>query len=99
VALCQINQWCKRHRHGPIAKQHQALARKLSGHYAYYGLTGNFRRLDFYRDRVGWTWRKWLDRRSYEAAMTWERFQRLLAAFPLPPARIVHSVYARTANP
>ena len=38
-------------------------------------------------------WRKWLGRRSWRGRMTWERFARLRNTYPLPPARVVHSVY------
>jgi hypothetical protein len=31
--------------------------------------------------------------------MVWERFRRLLQRYPLPPVRIVHSVYRLAANP
>ena len=36
-------------------------------------------------------WRKWLNRRSQKAKMTWERFNRLLVKYPLPRPRIVHA--------
>ena len=36
-----IAQWCRIHRHQPIAEQHRTLSQKLRGHYAYYGITGN----------------------------------------------------------
>ena len=44
-------------------------------------------------------WRKWLDRRSWRGRMTWERFGRLRKTFPLPQARVVHSVYRCVASP
>ena len=39
-------------------------------------------------------WRYWLNRRSRKAAMPWARFRRLLAHYPLPPPRVIHSIYA-----
>jgi hypothetical protein len=50
------------------------------------------------RHEVKRVWRFWLNRRSQRARMTWERFYRLLERYPLPEARIVHSVY-RAAKP
>ena len=38
-------------------------------------------------------WRKWLGRRSWRGRMTWDRFTRLRKTYPLPAARVVHSVY------
>lgn len=91
-ALRAIWQWCRVHRHRPIAEQHIALTRKLRGHYAYYGITGNYRSLRRLLWLAGRVWRYWLNRRSHRAHMPWDRFNRLLHRYPLPPARVVHSV-------
>jgi len=91
--LKRIAEWCRRNRHRPLAEQHQALCRKLHGHFAYFGITGNGRWLQKYREAVKKLWRKWLNRRSRNAPMPWERFQRLLARYRFPPARVVHSIY------
>ena len=40
-AVTRIAQWCRIHRHHPLAEQHQTLSQKLRGHFAYYGITGN----------------------------------------------------------
>ncbi len=42
--LKRISMWCSAHRHLPIKEQHAALSRKLRGHDAYHGITGNVRR-------------------------------------------------------
>ena len=96
--LQRISMWCSVHRHLPIKEQHAALSRKLRGHDAYYGITGNARALSLLRPLVQRIWQKWLNRRSWKAALTWERMNRLLEVFPLPPPRVVHSVY-RSAKP
>ena len=51
-AVKKIAQWCKTYRHLPVKEQHKALARKLRGHYAYYGITGNGRSLRRFRHQV-----------------------------------------------
>lgn len=98
-ALREIGQWCRAHRHWPVAEQHAALCRKLQGHYAYYGITGNAHALGRLLYEVERLWRKWLDRRSWHGRMPWEKFSRLAARYPLPPPRVVHSVYRRAATP
>jgi group II intron reverse transcriptase/maturase len=98
-SLHQIQQWCRRHRHRPVREQHRQLCAKLRGHDAYYGVTGNFRRLRSFHDAVRSIWRKWLDRRGRRRSMRWERFENLLRTYPLPRARVVHSIYRGTANP
>ena len=95
-ALKAITEWCKRHRHWPVGEQQRMLARKLNGHYAYYGITGNGRRLCAFRRRVRDVWRKWLSRRHHRNWMSWERFMLLFQRYPLPAAQVVHSVC--TAN-
>lgn len=98
-ALGRVAAWCRARRHEPIAEQQQALSRKLHGHYAYYGLSGNARALGRFHYGVNCLWRKWLDRRSQRARMPWVRFNRLLEQYPLPAVRVVHSPYRHAANP
>jgi RNA-directed DNA polymerase len=98
-AVKRLARWCRAYRHLPLAEQHEAINRKLQGHYAYYGVTGNARALSRYLRQAERTWRKWLNRRSQRAHMTWPRFQRVLRRYPLLPPRVVHSIYPRAANP
>ena len=98
-ALREIGRWCRAHRHWRVADQQAALSRKLRGHYAYYGITGNARALVRFLYEVRRLWRKWLNRRSWHARMTWEKFARLTERYPFPPPRVVHSVYRRAATP
>jgi group II intron reverse transcriptase/maturase len=98
-AVQETARWCRRHRHRPVTAQHQMLVRKLRGHYAYYGITGNSPSLGRFRHEVIKAWRKWLDRRSRSRRMSWERFRRLLERYPLPYATSVHSAYRLVANP
>jgi len=98
-ALRRISQWCQVHRHDKVADQHAMLVQKLRGHFAYYGITGNGEALERLRHGVGRRWQKWLNRRSDHHHMPWERFNRLLQRYPLPPARVVHSIYRRAASP
>ena len=90
-AVRSIAQWCREHRHLPVCQQHATLSQKVRGHYAYYGITGNMRMLQEFLYAVHRAWRKWLDRRNRLREMTWDRFNRLLRRYRLPPPRIVHS--------
>jgi group II intron reverse transcriptase/maturase len=98
-ALRSIAQWCRQHRHQPLGVQQQTLGQKLCGHYAYYGITGNSRALSLFRTGVVRCWRLWLNRRNRERSLDWVQFNRLLQRYPLPPTKVVHSVYARAASP
>jgi group II intron reverse transcriptase/maturase len=96
-ALRRIADWCRVHRHDPLQAQHLSLVRKLRGHYAFYGITGNADALQRFRYGVKGIWFQWLSRRS-RRRMSWQRFVQVLNRFPLPNAIAVHSVL-RPANP
>lgn len=87
-ALKAAYDWCRRHRHLPVKQQHQALVRKLNGHFNYFGVNGNSRALLAVRFWVTRAWRTWLNRRSQRSRMNWKRFKQLLARYPLPYPRI-----------
>ena len=93
--LRAIGDWCRTNRHRGMFDQFRELVRKLEGHYAYYGITGNGPSLNQVRTEAIKLWHKWLRRRSRESkAMTWERMNQLLKEwFVFPYARIVHSIY------
>ena len=76
----------------------QKLGEKLNGHYAYYGITGNYKAIAEYRYRVERTLRHWLNTRSRNKdGMSWNRFGVLMREhYNLPKARIVHR--ARTEH-
>jgi hypothetical protein len=44
-ALAAVADWCRTNRHKSIRDQHANLTAKVRGHYAYFGITGNARRL------------------------------------------------------
>jgi group II intron reverse transcriptase/maturase len=83
-ALNQIGEWCRNHRHLPIAAQCTSLTRKLRGHYSYFGVAGNATALWRFKREVYKSWRSWLNRRSQRARMTWERMKLLIKDHPLP---------------
>lgn len=98
-SLRKVWLWCQAHRHAPLREQQEALSAKLRGHYGYFGITGNARALLSFRKEVLRAWRSWLDRRGGRRRMTWERFERLLEYYTLPPARVVRSIYRLNAKP
>ena len=98
-ALRAISNYCRKARHEEVPEQQKRLSSKLIGHYAYYGITHNKRRLARFWDLTKRLWRKWLDRRSQKHSMPWETFGRLLERYALPPPRIVHSYVVSPARP
>jgi RNA-directed DNA polymerase len=89
-ALRRVRQWCRTHRHEPVAVQQKYLAWKLRGHYAYFGITSNYAALARFYQETRRIWQKWLSRRSRTGYVDWPRMLGLLERFPLPRPRIVH---------
>jgi len=66
----------------------------IKGHCAYYGITGNDRRVRWYRYQLMRTWKKWLTRRGRQNNLIWPRLVAMLKQHPLPSVRIVHQYAA-----
>ena len=77
-------------RHSSVRWQWEMLCAKLRGHYAYFGVTGNFLALSRFRHAVRLLWRKWLLRRSRR--MTSKRLDDVLEHYKLPNPTIVVSL-------
>jgi len=90
AAIRRVYEWCKEHRHDPVKEQWRTLGVKLKGHYQFYGITCNSRSLSSFYEAVKRSWHKWLNRRSRDKDMPWERYERLLQRYPLPRPRITH---------
>jgi group II intron reverse transcriptase/maturase len=97
-ALMRVASWCREHRHDEVRTQQRALGQKLRGHYGYFGIIGNYEALARFLHEVKAVWRKWLDRRSQRAAMSWERMHRLLQQHSLPTPRIARPLLPRAAR-
>jgi len=85
----RMTDWVKRHRHQKLSRTMKALKAKLQGTWNYYGLIGNYRRMQLFYDATCRTLHKWLNRRSQRTSMSWPAFRRMLARFQVPRPRIV----------
>jgi Reverse transcriptase (RNA-dependent DNA polymerase) len=72
-ALASVMEWCRLNLHRPFREQHAYLSRVIRGHCAYYGITGNGRRIRWYHHQVARTWKKWLARRGRHSNLPWSR--------------------------
>jgi hypothetical protein len=79
--LKAIKEWGWKNRHMSLKQQQEQINRKLSGHYGYYGITGNIRSLNCLRYEVQKHWRRWLGRRTRGGPMNWNRFNGLLVNY------------------
>jgi group II intron reverse transcriptase/maturase len=87
-AITAIADWCRLHRHEPVKEQRAALARRINGHFNYFGVSGNGPCLALLVHYVERAWRKWLGRRGQATPMSWKRFQDIKRRNPLPVPRI-----------
>ena len=90
-SLQAVNLWCNKHRHWKIIDQWMYLKRMLLGHYGYYGVIGNMRKISSFRYFVIRIWFKWLKRRSRLRDLNWERFNKMLLRYQLSLPRIIHT--------
>lgn len=93
-ALTNMKKWIKENRHEPMETQIQAINAKVRGHYAYYGITGNFRSIKAFYFMIRALWYKWLNRRSRNRDLYPSEYAKLLERYPLEPPKIVHNMTA-----
>ncbi len=92
LALRRIGEWIKFNRHRPIKELVDRLNQKLTGHYAYYGITFNGKMLEVYFEAVKRLLYKWLNRRGGKPAWKWDKFSGLITVWhPLVKPRVYHS--------
>src|SRR5712692_223687 len=94
IKLKEINQWLKAVRNQAPKKEWWPILRaKLTGHFRYFGVSGNMPNLKRFHQRVLQLTFKWLNRRSQKQSYTWDGFNQLLRYYALPQPRIYHNLY------
>ena len=88
-SMKSIAEWCSRNRHLSISWQWKQLRLKLTGHYNYYGVRGNFEALARFRYEVWKLWLNALKRRSQKVNK--DRLYKIITSvFVLPTPKITH---------
>jgi group II intron reverse transcriptase/maturase len=99
AAMQRMRDWVKQHRHRKQNLLLKTLKAKLQGTWNYYGLIGNFRRMQLLYEETRRAVHKWLNRRSQRKSLTWPEVDRLLARFQVPVPRIVEKSGAMPYQP
>src|SRR5205814_3687543 len=81
--MTRLQDQMRRVRHSPVKEQANHLNQMLHGHYAYYGIAGNWRSLLKVYRVVEHYWREMLSSRSWHGTVGWEQFQQIKSQFPL----------------
>ena len=91
-SLKRMGEWIKKNRHGHIGVLIAELNQKLRGHYGYYGITFNLKKVRSYYEQTKRILHKWLNRRGGKQNWKWERFSQLIKEWiPLLKPKIYHS--------
>jgi group II intron reverse transcriptase/maturase len=90
----RIKEWIKFNIQDKIPVIIANLNRKLRGLYQYYGISGNIKSLQKIEQFTMQALRHGLKRRSQRSRMTWERFNKIMAQFPLLQPRIYVNIWS-----
>lgn len=89
-----MQEWLKTMRNTlPIREMWPLLKMKLSGHYHYYGVSGNFDAIKQFYEQTRRLTFKWLNRRSQKKSWNWEQFTKMELRFPLPRPKLYYAFY------
>ena len=86
-------EWLKANRTLPRPEILRKTAAKLRGHYAYYGVTDNLKRVQAFAYETKRTLFRWLGRRGKRGSYNWAKFTRLVGRYPLPTPRILVNLF------
>ena len=82
-SLMSLQDQMRRMRHLSVREQVSNLNIVLRGHYAYYGIAGNFRSLQKVHRAVERYWHKMLCSRSWASRITWAVFHQIKQRHPI----------------
>lgn len=85
--------WLWKNKERPTAEILKTTARKLIGHYGYYGVTDNIKCINAYYYNVKRILHNGLNRRGKRGCCSWEQFERLLVRFPLPRPKVMVNLF------
>ena len=93
-SIANFTVWIKENRHRRLPGLFKDLNVKLRGYFNYYGMIGNFERLEAFLYQVKRLLYKWLNRRSQRKSYAWRGFGQVLDHFRLEKPRITEQAYA-----
>jgi len=92
--LKETKEWLKQIRNKLRLKEWwPVLKSKLTGHYNYFGISGNYRCLQQFYNKIFLIVFKWINRRSQKKSMNLDQYLKYLQWNPLPTPRICYPMY------
>lgn len=93
-SVTAMKEWMQRvHSLMPLPAIWQKVKWKLTGHYQYYGVSGNFESINRFYHKTRSLIFKWTNRRSQKKTWNWDEFSRYLESYPLPKPRLTYAFY------
>jgi hypothetical protein len=86
--LAKLTEWVRRNRHKRIRKLMKQLNRSLRGHYNYFGVMGNYEKLNELFRNIRRILFKWLNRRSQRKSFNWKQYDAMLRRHKIEKPRI-----------
>ena len=92
--LKETKEWLKKIRNKLRLKEWwPVLKSKLTGHYNYFGVSGNYRCVQQFYNKIFFIVFKWINRRSQKKSMNFDQYLNYLQWHPLPTPRICYAMY------
>ena len=92
VSLDLFTEWIRKNRSLGTRALFDKVKAKLTGHYNYFGITGNSEMLGSYYYFLTGIFKKFLNRRSQRQSCNWEKFRKWLHIYGVPRPRITWSL-------
>ena len=97
-SLAKVSEWCREHRNDRLKKLFSLLNLKLRGYYNYYGVIGNWNRLNQFYNQVLRLLYKWLNRRSQRRSFNMRQFSQTVERYGLLKPRITERLTPALKN-
>lgn len=88
-----VKKWLREKMHEPIILVGKSLRRKVKGHYAYYGINGNYNVLVSFYKYIKYTWYRILRKRGQRRKMKYGNFLRIWKYIDIPEPRIYVNIW------
>ena len=88
-----VKKWLCDKMHEPIAIVGESLKRKVLGHYAYYGINGNYKALVLYYKYIKYTWYRVLRKRGQKNKIKYLDYLRIWRWIRIPEPRVCVDIW------
>ena len=88
-----VKKWLHERMHEPILTTGESIKKKLIGHYAYYGINGNYKTMVCFYKYIKYTWFKVLRKRGQKKPIKYWDFLRIWKFLKIPEAKIYVNIW------